>query len=159
MAAHRFTTSRSLLFQATSVVGIATGGTASYALSTYTADIATAARCFHFCIFGKLTNHLLFRCARYGATLTNVGMNAAGALSVTAGALTGTACGLLYLVILFYPGHGESKKSVLLKEISFLICTVLFLVAALVATVSCSFHPNVLRESNGGLRFRKFTCD
>lgn len=94
---------------------------------------------------------------RYGATLTNVGMNAAGALSVTAGALTGTACGLLYLVILFYPGHREIKKSVLLKEISFLICTVLFLVAALVATVSCSFHLNTT-ESNDGLRSQIFTA-
>lgn len=46
--------------------------------------------------------------------------------------------GLLFLAIMLRPGHGENKKSAVIKETSLAVLTVLSLAASIFATV-CPF--------------------
>lgn len=106
--------------------------------------------------------------AAQGAKLSSSAISAAGGISITAGAvrgfrsissqackadrdrdlqLAGTFTGLLFMAMLFRPGHGESRRSVLTKEILAILCFILFLVAALLSTVR-TLH----RRVNGVLK-------
>ncbi|KAL8284269.1 hypothetical protein RQP46_005018 [Phenoliferia psychrophenolica] len=114
-SSHYLTTPRAWIFQLTGLVGIANGGLTSYALKTYTTKTTQV--------------------AAQGAKLSSSAISAAGGISITAGALAGTFTGLLFMAMLFRPGHGESRRTVLIKEGLAGVFTLLFLVAALLSTV------------------------
>lgn len=134
---HHLSLPRAIVYQLTGLLGIANGGVTSYALKTSVLTLSFLLFVHPLIPFPSHSyTSRTSLAASMGAKLASADIQAAGGITITAGSLAGVATGLLYIVMMVHPGHSETRRSVLLKETGMVVFTLLFLVAALLSTVS-----------------------